>query len=385
MKSPFFTEEHLLFQQSVREFLALEAAPHLTQWDDEEHIPREMFEKSGEMGLFALDAEEAYGGLGTDFLYSIVCLEELGRLGNAGLSTALCTHGYLAMNYLIKGGSPALKEKYLAPSVSGQKIGALAMTEPFAGSDLKNLRTTAKRDGDFYIVDGSKTFITNGFYCDYYVTAVRTEKGISMLVIDREAEGVTATKLQKIGLLSSDTAEIAFDRVKVPVDNLIGEEGKGFYYMMESLQTERLTLSACNIGLMEFAIDVTLKYMAEREAFGKPINQLQALRHRIANMVTEIESTKQFLHHTAWLYDQGENVVKECSMLKLKSSELLNDVVDECLQMHGGYGFMKEFAIGRMYGDVRVIPIYAGTSEIMREIISRIVIDGHQYKPAYQK
>ncbi|MBN8589245.1 MAG: acyl-CoA dehydrogenase family protein [Rhodothermia bacterium] len=384
MKSPYFTEEHEMFRSTIQDFLTKEAIPHFKKWEEAGQIDREIFQKMGEMGFFGLDAPEEYGGLGTDFMYTAIFLHELGRAGNTGFATAVTTHAYLAMNYLIKGAAPHLKEKYLAPSVRGELLGALAMTEPFAGSDLKALRSTAVLEGDHYIVNGSKTFITNGHYCDYFVTAVKMEKGISMLVIDRNTPGVTTSKLQKIGMLSSDTAEIAFDNVRVPVENLLGEEGKGFYYMMESLQTERLTLSHCNMGLMERAIDLTLQYMNERQAFGQSINKFQALRHRMADIASEVEAYKQFINHTSWLFGHGEQVVKECSMLKLRTSELLKKVVDECLQMFGGYGFMEEYEIARMYRDVRVIPIYAGTSEIMREIIAKIIIDGHQYKSAYK-
>ncbi len=238
--------------------------------------------------------------------------------------------------------------------------------------------------GDHYIVNGSKTFITNGYYGDFVVTAVKTERGISMLVIDLDAPGVTKSKLDKLGLRSSDTAEIAFDNVKVPIENLIGEEGKGFYYMMDSLQVERLSTAQYNIGGMQKILDITLQYISERQAFGKAINRFQALRHKIAEIATDIEAWRQFMHHTSYRLSQGEFVVKECSMLKLKTSDLINQIAYDCLQMFGGYGFMEEYPIARMYRDVRVIPIYAGTSEIMKEIIAKMVIDGVDYKPAYK-
>lgn len=332
-----------------------------------------------------MDTDVKYGGLGTDFLYTNILLEEIGKVGALGFGTAIATHVYLAMNYLTKGASDQLKEKYLAPSVTGEKIGALAMTEPFAGSDLKNIRTTAVKEGDYYIVNGSKTFITNAYYGDYIVTAVKTEKGISLIVIENEMEGVTTNKLDKLGLRSSDTAEISFDNVKVPVENLLGEEGKGFYYMMESLQTERLTVSQISVGAMQFALDITLQYISEREAFGHPINQFQVLRHKIADIASEVEAWKQFTYITSARFAKGDFVVKECSMLKLRTSDLLNQVVYDCLQMFGGYGFMEEYPIARLYRDVRVIPIFAGTSEIMKEIIAKIVVDKVEYKPAYKK
>ena len=383
MRYLYFNEEHHLFRNSLRDFLKQEAVPHLTEWEAKGKVDRAIYKQMGDMGFFGIDISEEDGGMGTDFFYTTILLEELGRTGDAGFLTSIVTHVYLAMNYLKKAGSSFIKEKYLMPSIAGEKVGALAMTEPFAGSDLAKIRTTATREGDYFVVNGSKTFITNAHYGDYMVTAVKTDKGISLLVIENEWEGVSTNKLDKIGIRCSDTAEIAFDNVKVPVKNLLGEEGKGFYYMMESLQTERMTISIGNIGLMEKALELTVQYMSEREAFGKPISQFQALRHRMVDIAAEIEAYKQFTYHTCWLFDQGELIVKECSMLKLKTSELLKKVVDECLQMFGGYGFMEEYPIARMYRDVRVIPIYAGTSEIMREILSKILFEKKEYKKVY--
>ncbi len=382
MKSLYFTEEHKLFRDSLRDFFKQDVIPHFDAWEREGKVDRNVLRKMGEMGFFGLDTGEKYGGMGTDFMYSTIFLEELGKLGTLGFASTIAVHVYLAMNYLTKGGSEFLKEKYLVPSVTGEKIGALAMTEPFAGSDLKGMRTTARKEGDFFIINGSKTFITNAYYGDYIVTAARTEKGISLFVIENQMQGVSVSKLVKMGLHCSDTAEIAFDNVKVPAENMLGEEGRGFYYMMEGLQIERLSISQICVGAMDYAMDLTLQYMSEREAFGRPINKFQALRHKIADLATEIEAWKQFMYHTSYRYGQGEFVVKECSMLKLKTADLLNKVVYDCLQMFGGYGFMEEYPIARLYRDVRVIPIYAGTSEIMREIIAKIVIDKVEYKPA---
>lgn len=381
----FFTEEHELFRKSIQDFLQKEVVPHTDKWEADGKIDKAVIIKMGEMSFLGLDTDEKYGGMGTDFMYTTVLLEEIGKIGALGFATMIASHVYLAMNYLNKGGSEYLKEKYLAPSVTGHKIGALAMTEPFAGSDLKSIRTTAKLEGDHYIVNGSKTFITNAHYGDYIVAAVKTETGISLIVIDNEMEGVTTSKLDKMGLRSSDTAEISFDNVKVPKENLLGEEGKGFYYMMESLQTERLTVSQLSIGAMQYAYDLVLQYMSERQAFGRSIDKFQVLRHKIADLATEIEAWKQFMYVTSYRFTKGDFVVKECSMLKLKTSDLLNDVVYDCLQMFGGYGFMEEYPIARLYRDVRVIPIFAGTSEIMKEIIAKIEIEGVEYKPTYKK
>lgn len=384
MKDLFLTEEHELFRTTLQDFFKAEVDPYINEWEKNGKVDRSVLKKMGEMGFLGLEVEEKYGGIGAGFMYSMVMLEELGRTGSCGFATVISGHSYLAMNYLIHAGSPFIKEKYLVPSVTGQKIGSLAMTEPFAGSDLRAIRTTAKLEGDHYIIDGSKTFISNGFYGDYTVAAVKTETGISMIVIDLDAEGVSRAKLDKVGIRSSDTAELAFNSVKVPKENLLGEEGKGFYYMMESLQVERLSLAISNIGLMEYVLDITLQYMSERMAFGKSINKFQVLRHRIADIATDIEAWKSFMYQTSYRLAKGEHVVKECSMLKLKTGDLLQKMVYDCGQMFGGYGFMEEYPIGRIYRDVRVIPVYGGTSEIMKEIIAKMVIDKKSYKPAYK-
>ncbi len=385
MNSLFFEEDHELFRSSLRDFFRIEVKPYIQEWEDKGEVDRDLLRKMGEMGFLGLEVEEKYGGSGLDFLYTTVFLEEMGRLGSLGFTTVVSAHSYLAMNYLIHAGSSYLKEKYLVPSAAGQIIGSLSMSEPFAGSDVKAIRTTAKLEGDHYIVDGSKTFISNGYYGDYTIAAVKTANGISMLVIDLNSDGITKNKLDKVGLLCSDTAELAFDHVRVPKENLLGEEGRGFYYMMESLQVERLTQVQATIGLMEYVLEITLQYISERIVFGKSIDKFQTFRHQIAEMASEIEAYKAFTYQTSYRLNQGEHVVKECSMLKLKTADLINDMVYKCQQMFGGYGFMNEYPIGRIYRDVRVLPIYAGTSEIMKEIIAKMVIDKKEYKPVYKK
>jgi len=385
MNPLFYTEEHVLFRDSLRDFFKVEVIPHLDEWEAEGKIDRALFRKMGEMGFLSLEVDEAYGGSGLDFLYTTILCEELGRTGSYGVSTAIGAHSYLAMNYLIHAGSDFIKEKYLAPSVTGELVGSLSMTEPGAGSDVKGIRSTARLEGDHYIVNGSKTFISNGYYGDYTVAAVATENGLSMLVMDLDAEGVSKTKLDKIGIRCSDTAELAFDNVRVPKENLLGQEGRGFYYMMESLQVERLTGAIFSIGLLEHILEITLQYISERKAFGKSINQFQVLRHQIAEIATELEAYKALTDQTSYRLARGESLVKECSMLKYKVADLLNDAAYKCLQMFGGYGFMEEYPIGRIYRDVRVGPIYGGTSEIMKEVIAKMVIDGVSYKPVYKK
>lgn len=383
MTSSYFTEEHELFRSSLRDFLEKEVTPHVDDWERDGKIDRSIFKKMGDMGFLGLEVEEKYGGMGVDFMYSYILNEEMGRTGSMGFGSAVSAHSYLAMNYLSHGGSDFLKQKYLLPSAKGEMVGSLGMTEPVAGSDLKAILSTAELQGDHYIVNGSKTFITNAYYGDYCVAALKTKNGISIIVIDLDAEGVTKTKLDKVGLRCSDTAELAFDNVKVPVENLVGEEGKGFYYMMASLQVERLSLAQAVIGMMQYVMDITLQYISERKAFGQSINQFQVLRHTIADLASELEAWKVFAEHTSYRLSQGESVVKECSMLKLKTCDLANEMVYKCSQMFGGYGFMEDFPIGRVYRDVRVMPIYGGTSEIMKEIIAKMVIDQQRYKSAY--
>ncbi|PZP50232.1 MAG: acyl-CoA dehydrogenase [Pseudopedobacter saltans] len=383
MKNIFYTEEHELFRSSLQDFFAKEVMPNVDEWEKNQRIDHSIFKKMGEMGFLGLEVEEKHGGMGLDCMYSAILNEEMGKTGYMGFATTISAHSYLALNYLVHAGSDFVKEKYLLPSCKGEIVGSLGMTEPFAGSDLKGIKTTAVSDGDFYIVNGSKTFISNAFYGDYCVTAVRTEKGISMIVIDLDAEGVMRSKLNKLGLHSSDTAELAFDNVRVPKENLLGEENKGFYYMMQSLQVERLTLAQANIGIMQYVLDVTLQYISERSAFGQTINNFQVLRHTIAELASDLEAWKVFTEHTSYRLSQGEQVVKECSMLKLKTSDLANEIVYKCLQMFGGYGFVEDFPIARVYRDVRVLPIYAGTSEIMKEIIAKMVIEQKTYKSSY--
>ena len=385
MKDLFFTEEHELFRESLRDFFKVEVTPYLDEWEAQGKIDRSIYRKMGEMGFLGVEVDETYGGAGLDFLYTTVLCEEMGSTGSYGFSTAISAHVYLAMNYLIHAGSSFIKEKYLVPSVKGELVGSLSMTEPGAGSDVKGIRTTAKLEGDHYIVNGSKTFISNGYYGDYTVAAVVTENGLSMLVMDLDAEGVSKTKLDKVGIRSSDTAELAFDNVRVPKENLLGDEGKGFYYMMESLQVERLTGAQFSMGVMDYMMEITLRYISERKAFGKSIDRYQVLRHHIAEMATEIEAYKSLLYQTSYQLAQGKSVVKQCSMLKYKTADLLNEVAYKCLQMFGGYGFMEEYPIGRIYRDVRVGPIYGGTSEIMKEVIAKMVIDKVEYKPVYKK
>lgn len=384
MDKYYYTEEHQLFRKSLRDFLDREVMPNIDEWEKANAMPKDLWKKMGEMGYFGLNYPEKYGGLDLDFWYSVIFVEEVSKCYSGGFAIAPMVNAYMSSPYIFKNGSERLKKKYLEPVINGDMLCAIGISEPVAGSDVANIQTKAVREGDYYIVNGSKTFITNGYYGDFIITVLKTDPdagvgGVSLMVIDRNAEGVSARKLNKLGWHASDTAELFFDNVKVPAENLIGEEGAGFYYLMEGLQLERLTGAISAIAGCESAMAYTLKYMSERQAFGRPINKFQVLRHRMAQLAAEITSTKSFVYYCSRLHNDGEYAVKECSMAKLLATELSDKVMYQCLQSFGGYGFMEDFKIARMFRDSRVGTIGAGTSEIMREIIAKIVIDGQEY------
>ncbi|MFN8300550.1 MAG: acyl-CoA dehydrogenase family protein [Chitinophagales bacterium] len=385
MKSYYFTEEHEIFRQGLKEFLQREVAPFIDKWEEEQRIPKELWKKFGEMGYLGLNYSTQYGGEGADFWYSVIFCEEVAKVWSGGFAVTPLVIQYMSTPYIYKHGSERLKEKYLVPTIKGELVSSIGITEPGAGSDVQNIKTRAVREGDYYIVNGSKTFITNAVYGDYIVTVVKTDsskgfEGVSLLVIDRNAPGVSAKKLKKLGWHASDTAELFFDNVKVPAENLIGEEGQGFIYLMGGLQTERLTGAISAIAGCENAMDYTLQYMSERQAFGRSINKFQVLRHRMAQLASEIECTKHFVYHCCRLNNDGEYAVKESSMAKLLATELSDKVAYQCLQNFGGYGYMEEYKMARMFRDSRILTIGGGSSEIMREIIAKMIIDDKQYE-----
>ncbi|MDX2304487.1 MAG: acyl-CoA dehydrogenase family protein [Microscillaceae bacterium] len=387
MNSYYFTEEHELFRESFRAFLDKEARPYIDQWEEKERIPRDIWKKMGEMGYLGLSYPTQYGGSELDFFYDVVFNEELGRLNSGGFAITQQVVQYMSAPYILKYGSDHLKEKYLPGLVSGDLLSSIGITEPGAGSDAQNIQTKAVREGDYYRVNGSKTFITNGVYGDLIVTVVKTDPeagagGVSLLVIEQKMAGVSTRKLKKLGWHSSDTAEISFDDVMVPVENLIGQEGQGFYYLMNGLQLERLCAVPAGITAMETALQLSLQYMSERQAFGKSLNRFQVLRHRVAQMAAEIEALKAFCYHCCKMYADGIYDVKLCSMAKLLVTEKSEEVATKCLQFFGGYGFMEDYPLARMYRDVRVTTIGGGSSEIMREIIAKMVIDQVDYQSA---
>ncbi len=387
MNAAYFTEEHELFRTSLQDFLQKEVVPHIEKWEKTGTIERFIWKKMGEMGFFGLNYPETYGGLNLDLFYTVIFLEELQKIKSSGFAAAMWAHAYLAMTHLHAEGSEQIKQDYLAPSIMGDKIGALCISEPFGGSDVAGMKTTAVLQGDSYVINGSKTFITNGVYADYYVVAAKTNaalgnKGISMFLMDTNLKGITATKLDKLGWRASDTAEIAFDNVVIPASNLMGEEGKGFPYIMQHFALERLIMAINAHARAEYAMEYTIQYMSQREAFGKKINQFQALRHTLVDHATEIEHCKVFNYAAMARLNKGEYVVKEATMAKLKSTKVADEAIYSCLQMLGGYGYMEEYPLARLLRDSRLGPIGGGTSEILREILSKMIIDNQNYQPA---
>lgn len=386
MNSMYFTEEHNAFRKSFQDFLQKEVVPHIDKWEKTGTIERFIWKKFGEMGYLGINAPEEYGGLGLDIFYTVILLEELQKVNSGGFAAAIWAHVYLAMTHLEKEGSDAIKRNYLTASIEGEKIGCLCITEPFGGSDVAAMRTTAVKNGDTYVINGSKTFITNGVYSDYLIVTAKTNpaarnKGISIFIIDRHTPGISATKLDKLGWRASDTAEIAFDNVVIPAENLMSEEGKGFQYIMNHFALERLVMGINAHARSEYALDYAINYMSERHAFGKSIDQFQALRHKIADLASEVEMCKEFNYSVAKRLNEGQYIVKEASMSKLVSTKIADKVIYECLQFLGGYGYMEDYPMARLLRDSRLGPIGGGTSEILREIIAKIIIDKKEYKP----
>ncbi|PGZ98143.1 acyl-CoA dehydrogenase [Bacillus pseudomycoides] len=377
MKHAYLEEEHHIFRDAFRKFLEKEAYPHYNQWEKDGIIPRSLWKKMGQNGFLCPMVEEKYGGAGADFGYSAVINEELEKVGSSLVGIGL--HNDIVVPYLTAYGTEEQKKRWLPKCVSGEYITAIAMTEPGAGSDLASLRTTARREGDHYVVNGEKTFITNGIHADVVVVVCKTDstvkpahKGMSLLVLERGMEGFKrGKKLEKIGLHSQDTAELIFEDVKVPASNLLGEEGKGFYYLMDKLQQERLVVAIAAITAAEVMLRLTKEYVKERKAFGKSISDFQTVQFRLAEMYTEIEIGRTFIDECIRAHMHGENIVTKVSMAKWWLTDLAKKVAAECMQLHGGYGYMEEYEIARRYRDIPVSAIYAGTNEIMKSIIAK--------------
>lgn len=373
-----FTEEHEMFRTSLRKMLDKEAYPYFEEWEQQRDIPRSFWQKLGDNGFLCPMVSEEYGGLGLDFGYSMILTEELERVG-AGLASGISLHSDIVTPYIEAYGTEEQKQKWLPKSVTGELISAIAMTEPGAGSDLASIGTTARREGDTYILNGEKTFITNGINADYVVVVCKTNphaqpayKGISLIVVETGTPGFKrGKKLDKIGMHSADTGELIFEDAKVPVENLLGEEGNGFYYLMNKLQQERLIVAIEVQIEAEEMLKLTTNYVKERKAFGSRIADFQNTQFKLAEMATEIDIGRTYVNSLVEKHIAGEEIVKEVSMAKWWISEMAKRVASECLQLHGGYGYMEEYEIARRYRDIPVAAIYAGTTEIMKGIIAK--------------
>lgn len=376
-KRTYLQEEHDIFRKALRKFLEKEAYPFYEQWEEERIIPRSLWEKMGEQGYLCPDIPEQYGGLGADWGYSVVINEELERVGSGLVGVGL--HNDIVIPYITSYGTEEQKQRWLPKCATGETITAIAMTEPGTGSDLAGIQTTAKLDGEHYVLNGQKTFITNGIHADLVIVACKTNpsavpkhSGVSLLVVERDTPGFSrGRKLNKAGLHSQDTAELIFEDCLVRKENLLGEEGKGFLYLMEKLQQERLLVAIAAQTASEKMFDMTLDYIKSREAFGKPISKFQNTQFKMAEMATDIEMGRSFLDQLIQEHINGENVVTKVSMAKWKLTEVAKRIASECMQLHGGYGYMEEYEIARRYRDIPVASIYAGTNEIMKVIIAK--------------
>ncbi|NVJ87303.1 MAG: acyl-CoA dehydrogenase family protein [Algoriphagus sp.] len=376
-----FTEEHELFRQSVRDFIAKEVIPHNDEWEKQKMVSRESWKKFGENGFLGIQAPEALGGLNIqDFRYNAILIEELGLSGCSGPAIGYPLHSDIVMPYILHYGTEAAQQRYIPSMISGDYIGAVAMTEPGAGSDLQGMRSTAVDHGDYYLVNGSKTFITNGYLSDVVVVAVKTDpskgaKGISLVLIDRDMEGFSKGKpFEKVGLHAQDTCELFFEDVKVPKENLLGKEGEGFKYLMTELAQERLVVALAAVALGEFMLDSTISYVKERKAFNKSLSEFQNTRFKLAEMTASLEQGRIYCDYLVELHNEGKLDSAMASAAKYNMTELQCKVADECVQLHGGYGYMWEYGVARAYADARVQRIYAGTNEIMKELIARKIL-----------
>jgi acyl-CoA dehydrogenase len=372
---PPFTDEHEALRESIRGFIAAELRPHASEWEDAHWFPDEVFTTLAGQGLLGLKYEERWGGQGGGYLHEAVFAEELSRCGSGGLAAGIGAHVNIATPPIWKFGTDDQKERYLRPAIAGEKIGALAITEPDAGSDVAGIKTNAKRVDGGWLVNGSKMFITNGVRADFYVTALKTtgeggHHGLSFLIVDK-TDGVSASAIEKLGWHASDTGLIAFEDVYVPEENLLGRENEGFYLIMANFQWERLLMALGAVGAMRVAFEKTAAFAKERTAFGKPLTGHQVLRHKLADVATAVYTGQAVTYDALRRFVAGEDAVQEVTMAKLVTQRACFDVMDTCLQIHGGAGYMKEYEIERMARDARLGPIGGGTDEIMREILGK--------------
>jgi alkylation response protein AidB-like acyl-CoA dehydrogenase len=372
-----FTDEQNQLRRSIREFAEGEILPHVMEWDEVSHFPMEIMPKLAEMGLLGIIFPEEYGGAGLGYIEYVIAIEELSRVdGSVGIIVA--AHNSLCSNHIFKFGSEVQKQRYLSPLAQGKKIGAWSLTEPEAGSDAGGTRTTAKRDGNHWVINGAKTFTTNGHYADVCVAMAVTDKakaahGISAFIIEKGTPGFKPGKKEnKLGLRASDTSEVIFSDCRVPQENLLGDEGEGFTGSLKILDGGRISIAALALGMAQGALDAAIKYAKQRKQFGQPISEFQAIQFKLADMATEVEAARLLVYQAAWLADKNNvRFTRESSMAKLFASEVAVRVANECVQIHGGYGFIKDYPAEKFYRDVKLCTIGEGTSEIQKLVIAR--------------
>jgi alkylation response protein AidB-like acyl-CoA dehydrogenase len=372
-----FTDEQNQLRRSIREFAEGEIAPHVMEWDEASKFPIEIMPKLADMGLLGVIFPEQYGGAGLGYVEYVIAIEELSRIdGSVGIIVA--AHNSLCSNHIFKFGTEEQKKKYLTPLAQGKKIGAWSLTEPEAGSDAGGTRTTAKRDGNNWVINGSKTFCTNGHYADYSVVMALTDKsknshGISAFIVEKGTPGFKPGKKEnKLGLRASDTSELIFTDCKVPTENMLGAEGEGFIGSLKILDGGRISIAALGLGMAQGALDAAIKYSKQRKQFGQAISEFQAIQFKLADMATQVEAARLLVYQAAWLADRKDvRFTRESSMAKLFSSEVAVRVANECVQIHGGYGFIKDYPAEKFYRDVKLCTIGEGTSEIQKLVIAR--------------
>jgi acyl-CoA dehydrogenase len=379
--APPFTDEHEQLRESVGRFVRTEIVPHAEEWEEAREFPRRLFERCGELGFLGLKYPEELGGQGGDYVHDAVWIEELSRAGApGGVGAGLGAHTGIATPPIFAFGTPEQHERWLRPAIRGERIGALGITEPGAGSDVASIGTSARRVPGGYVVNGAKTFITNGVRADFLVCAVKTTEGgghggLSLLVLEREMPGYEVTgKLEKLGWHSSDTGELSFTDVEVPEENRLGEENRGFYLIMANFSWERLLMALAAVGGMQRVFATTLEYAKQRQAFGRPIGRFQVIRHKFAEMAIRIEAARSLTYSALRSFAAGEDAIREVTMAKLFTQRAMVEIADECLQIHGGYGYMREYGVERALRDARLGPIGGGTDEMMKEILARAVL-----------
>jgi acyl-CoA dehydrogenase len=371
MQTIYDNPDHELLRDQVAKFIAREVEPHGAAWEEQGFVPRDVLRRMGQAGLFGLMYEGAYGGAEADALTNLVFAEALSQSTFAGFIITVLVHTDMASPHLHHAGSAAQKDKYLRQVIAGELITAVGITEPGAGSDVAGIRTSARREGDAWVLNGTKMFITNGVHADLYFIAAKTGSArhdMSMFIVEKGTAGFSVGRaLKKTGWLSSDTAELVLENVRIPASNLLGEEGKGFYSVMKNFQTERIALAAMAVGHCQQALKLTLDYVRQRQAFGASLWEKQTIRQRVAMLDAKTRAARQFMYHCAWRVTQGHDIVQDVSMLKALTGELVNEVVQTCQQFHGGMGYIRETAVERLWRDARVLAIGGGATEVMLE------------------